>query len=82
MAQGLPVIVSAAPHCGLSSELTHLQDAWLLANPTDHHQLAHAIEQILSHPEMNERLVQGGLKQARQRTWAFAAEKYEKIMGS
>ena len=82
MAQGLPVIVSAAPHCGLSSELTHLQDAWLLADPADHHQLARAIEQILSHPELNERLVQGGLKQARDRTWVIAAQKYEKIMGS
>jgi UDP-glucose:(heptosyl)LPS alpha-1,3-glucosyltransferase len=82
MAQGLPVVVSAAPHCGLSAELTHLQDAWLLSDPKDNEGLAQAMQAILTQTELRSHLTQGGRAQALGRTWAQAALKYETIMTS
>ena len=76
------VVVSAAPHCGLSAELTHLQDAWLLSDPKDNEGLAQAMQAILTQTELRSHLTQGGRAQALGRTWAQAALKYETIMTS
>ena len=75
MAMGLPVVVSAAPYCGLSAELTHLKDAWLLTDPRNSHALADAIQQLLAQPDLRQVLRDGGLAQADVRTWTMAAQK-------
>jgi UDP-glucose:(heptosyl)LPS alpha-1,3-glucosyltransferase len=82
MAQGLPVLVSAMPYCGLSAHLTHLQDAWLLPNPKDAPALAKAMQTLCADPLLRQRLVLGGRQQAQGRTWHEAALKYEKMLPS
>ncbi len=79
MAAGLPVVVSQAPFCGLSAELTDQVDAWLLDDPKDASAIAQAVDTLLKDPEARARLSRGGLRQAQGRTWAEAALKYEKI---
>jgi UDP-glucose:(heptosyl)LPS alpha-1,3-glucosyltransferase len=82
MAQGLPVVVSAAPHCGLSAELSHLHDAWMLSDPQENEGLAQAVQAILTQSDLRSHLIQGGRAQAQGRTWVQAALKYETIMAS
>ena len=41
------VVVSAPAFCGIASELTHRQEAWVLADPRDVGALAQAIEAVL-----------------------------------
>lgn len=82
MAQGIPVLVSATPYCGLSAHLTHLQDAWLLPNPKDAKALAQAMQAVVADPLLRQRLVGGGHQQAQGRTWHEAALKYEKSFSS
>ena len=57
MAQGLPVVVSAAPFCGLSSHLSHLHDAWLLPNPKDASALAHAMLTLSQDARLRQQLI-------------------------
>jgi UDP-glucose:(heptosyl)LPS alpha-1,3-glucosyltransferase len=80
MAQGLPVLVSASPYCGLSAHLTHLSDAWLLNNPKDAPALANAMQALWSDPTLRQSLINGGHQQAQGRTWHEAALKYEKLL--
>lgn len=80
MAAGLPVIVSCAPYCGLSADLRHLQEAWLLDDPGDSSQLATALQTLLKDAALRQHLGASSLGQARSRTWSSAALKYEKIM--
>jgi UDP-glucose:(heptosyl)LPS alpha-1,3-glucosyltransferase len=76
MAQGLPVVVSAAPHCGLSAELSHLHDAWMLSDPQENEGLAQAVQAILTQSDLRSHLIQGGRAQAQGRTWVQAALKW------
>lgn len=80
MACELPVIVSKPPYCGLSADLTHLQDAWILNDPGDAQHIATAIQTLLQDESLRQRLTAGGIQHARRRTWSLAALKYEKIM--
>jgi len=79
MAFGLPVIVSAAPHCGFAAELTDGKDALLLPTPTDAHALAAAIVRVLDDAGLRARLVAGGQMQARARAWPVVAAQYERL---
>jgi UDP-glucose:(heptosyl)LPS alpha-1,3-glucosyltransferase len=47
MAHAVPAIVSAEQYCGISSELSHLKNAWILQNPLDTNTLKVAIEKSL-----------------------------------
>ena len=47
MSHAVPAIVSAERYCGISSELTHLQNAWVLQDPLDASALEKAIEKSL-----------------------------------
>jgi UDP-glucose:(heptosyl)LPS alpha-1,3-glucosyltransferase len=47
MSHAVPAIVSAERYCGISSELTHLQNAWILQDPLDASALEKAIEKSL-----------------------------------
>lgn len=80
MACGLPVIVSCAPYCGFAAELQDQQDAWLLSAPGDDSGIATAVQTLLADASLRLRLREGGKQQARCRTWAMAALKYEKII--
>jgi UDP-glucose:(heptosyl)LPS alpha-1,3-glucosyltransferase len=51
MSHGLPVIVSQSAYCGISSELTHGANAWLLQDPHDAHALADAVRRIHESPD-------------------------------
>ena len=79
MAHGLPVVVSPAPYCGLSAELKHLEQAWVLDNPHEAQALAMAVERIQTDRPMRERLIEAGRREAMGRSWAEAALKYEKV---
>jgi glycosyltransferase involved in cell wall biosynthesis len=82
MAHGLPVVVSAAPYCGLSAELLHGRDALMLSDPKDAPTMARLVQDVLDHAGLRARLVEGGFEQARRRSWADAALKYEKIFSA
>ena len=47
MSWARPVVVSAPEFCGISSHLTHGQEAWVLPNPEDVAQLSQAIQALL-----------------------------------
>ena len=60
MAHAVPAIVSAERYCGISSELTHLQNAWILQDPLDTITLEKAIEKSLesnSHEAMSQQAI-------------------------
>ena len=82
MAHGLPVVVSAAPYCGLSAELLHGRDALMLSDPKDAPTMARLVQDVLDQAGLRARLVEGGFEQARRRSWADAALKYEKIFSA
>ena len=82
MALGLPVVVSAAPYCGLSAELTDQTDACLLTDPKDPEAIAQGIQTVLDDPSLRARLAAGGQRQAQRRSWSDAALKYDKIFSS
>jgi len=50
MSHAVPAIVSSAQYCGISAELTHLKNAWILHNPSDANALEIAIEKTLDSP--------------------------------
>ncbi len=82
MAQGLPVVVSAPPFCGLSAELTDQIDACLLVDPKDAEAMALSVLNVLANPDLRSRLIKGGWRQAQGRSWTDAALKYEKIFSA
>ena len=60
MSHAVPAIVSAERYCGISSELTHLQNVWILQDPLDASALEKAIEKSLesnSHEAMSQQAI-------------------------
>jgi UDP-glucose:(heptosyl)LPS alpha-1,3-glucosyltransferase len=47
MAHAVPAIVSAEQYCGISAELRHFKNAWILQNPLDTNALKDAIDKSL-----------------------------------
>ena len=47
MAHAVPAIVSAEQYCGISAELSHLKNSWILQNPIDTNALKDAIDKSL-----------------------------------
>jgi len=47
MSHAVPAIVSSAQYCGISAELTHFKNAWVLENPTETPNLIFAVIEIL-----------------------------------
>jgi len=47
MSHAVPAIVSSAQYCGISAELTHKENAWILQEPFNSQALENAIEQSL-----------------------------------
>jgi glycosyltransferase involved in cell wall biosynthesis len=79
MAQKLAVVVSGSPYCGLSAELTHMNDAWLLADPRDANKLAGAIQHLLLDADTRQKLIEHGWSQAQNRGWPAMALAYQKL---
>lgn len=80
MAHRLPVIVSSAAYCGIASDLTHRDNAFLLANPYDASALAQQLSEALAMDAATRRQLQAqALQFARQHSWQAAALKYEAI---
>src|SRR5574343_547364 len=56
LAHGLPVIVSGPSYCGISRQLQHMQQAWLLENPRDAQTLSLAVREVLDTPQLADSL--------------------------
>jgi glycosyltransferase involved in cell wall biosynthesis len=56
MAHGLPVVVSSAAYCGISSLLSHGADALLLDDPQDAEKLAGTLNQVLGNEALRQQL--------------------------
>ncbi|MEO8023162.1 glycosyltransferase family 4 protein [Polaromonas sp.] len=56
MAHGLPVVVSSAAYCGISSLLSHGADALLLDDPQDAAKLAGTLKQVLGDEALRQQL--------------------------
>ncbi len=60
MAHAVPAIVSAEQYCGISAELSHLKNAWILQNPLDTNALKDAIDKSLesnTHEAMSQQAI-------------------------
>lgn len=79
MAHGLPVVVSAAPWCGISELLRDGEDALLLADPLDASELAERVGMLLQDAALRAQLREAGLTFAAAHTWAAAAQAFEAI---
>jgi len=79
MAHGLPVLVSPAAYCGISAELQHAVNAWLLQDPRDASEIAQAIQTVLGNAALAQALGQNARAFASARSWASVAQRYEHI---
>jgi UDP-glucose:(heptosyl)LPS alpha-1,3-glucosyltransferase len=79
MANGLPVVVSGLPYCGISAELTNGTQALILADPTNAQALATALQQLVSQPELMQRLASQGHAWAEEKTWSQCARAHEAL---
>lgn len=79
MAFGLPVIVSAAPWCGLSAELRDGEDALLLPAPRDSEYLSQQIGRLLDDPALGARLAEAGRAVAARFDWPQIARAQETL---
>ena len=60
MAHAVPAIVSADQYCGISADLNHLKNAWILQDPLDTNALKDAIEKSLesnNHEAMSQQAI-------------------------
>ena len=78
MAQGVPVIVSRAPFCGLSAELG-ADEALLLHDPYSADELAAALQSLLDDAPRRAALAEAGRKAAARYDWATQAQRYEQL---
>jgi glycosyltransferase involved in cell wall biosynthesis len=79
MAHGLPVVVSSARYCGIAEHLTHESDALVLDDPRDSKALADALKRVLTDAPLVHRLMENGLRFARQHLWSEKALQQEAI---
>ncbi len=79
MAHKLPVLVSDATYCGISSLLSDGRNAILVKNPQDPDLLKHGLRKILDDPEMARQLSDAGYKFAAEHTWSGVCKQYENL---
>ncbi len=79
MAHGLPVVVSGAAYCGISSLLTDGQDALLLADPRDAVALQAVLARVLDDAALASRLGAAAQRFAQDHSWSAAARACEQI---
>jgi UDP-glucose:(heptosyl)LPS alpha-1,3-glucosyltransferase len=78
MAQGLPVVVSRAPYCGLSADLG-ADDAVLLHDPESVKELTAALRALLGDDARRAVLAQAGRAVAARYDWTQVAQAYERL---
>lgn len=81
MAFGRPVVVSAAPWCGMATLLRDGADASLLADPQDATALALAVQRLLDDPALRAVRRQNGLAFAAMHAWPAKAREQERLYG-
>jgi glycosyltransferase involved in cell wall biosynthesis len=79
MAHGVPVVVSSAPHCGISTLLADGKNAVLIAQPQNAVMLTTALQRVLNDSVVADNLAQEGRAFALQHTWHTAARAYEAV---
>ncbi len=79
MAHGLPVVVSGAPWCGISAELSDGVNAVLLHDPQSAHGMVNALERLLNDAPWAQSLGQQASAFAAQRTWAQVGDQHKKL---
>ena len=79
MSYGLPVIVSAAPWCGIAARLHSDTDAIVLADPRDGRAIATGIARILDDEALRTRLSDCGHRFAAQFDWPALAREQETL---
>ena len=79
MAHRLPVIVSAAPYCGISEMLTHQKDALILSDPGDAAQINEFLSSLSNTPELADELQKNGFALATSHHWRTVAQSYEAL---
>jgi UDP-glucose:(heptosyl)LPS alpha-1,3-glucosyltransferase len=78
MSHGVPAVVSDARYCGISADLEHQVNAWLLDKPQDPQALKHAIE-ISLEPSQHISLGQQALRWASSQNWNQLARTQESL---
>ena len=79
MAAGRPVVVSAAPWCGMAAMLRAGEDASLLSDPFDAAGLAAAVQPLLNDAPLRARRRERGLAFAAAHTWEAKAREQEAL---
>jgi glycosyltransferase involved in cell wall biosynthesis len=79
MAHALPVVVSAAPYCGISAELQDGVHAVVLHDPDSAKAIATAVRQVLGDAPFRDALGQHASAFAAERTWGKVAQSYEEL---
>lgn len=72
MSHAVPAIVSSAQYCGISAELTHFENAWILQDPLDAKALEYAITKSLESPQ-HDTMGQQALTWASRQDWKHIA---------
>lgn len=79
MAHGLPVVVSSAVYCGISSLLSHGDDALLLDDPQDAAKLAGTLKQVLGDEALRQQLGAQAKAFASRYQWPAIARQQEAV---
>ncbi|MDI1267933.1 MAG: glycosyltransferase family 4 protein [Polaromonas sp.] len=79
MAHGLPVVVSSAAYCGISSLLSHGADALLLDDPQDAAKLAGTLKQVLGDEALRQQLGNQARAFASRYQWPAIARQQEVV---
>ncbi|GAB4215071.1 MAG: glycosyltransferase family 4 protein [Rhodoferax sp.] len=79
MAHGVPVVVSAAPWCGMATLLTHGVHALVLPDPHDAAALADALRRLLRDAPLRHQLQRAGHSLAQQHLWQQQARAQEAL---
>ena len=76
MSRGVPVVVSSEAYCGISADLTHGLNAYVVKDPMDAIQLADAVNEIMQEGTYDRYQVQASAF-AQQHLWTDVAKQYE-----
>ena len=76
MSRGVPVVVSSEAFCGISADLTHGLNAYVVKDPMDAIQLADAVNEIMQEGTYDRYQVQASAF-AQQHLWTDVAKQYE-----
>ena len=79
MAHGVPVLVSQERYCGIAGLLDDGQNALILQDPTNHHELATKLRRVLEEVSLRERMILQSLSFARSHQWKGIADRQEAI---